>query len=170
MPTQAVAEPALQPQQPLLVLRALVNTPASYRDDDDEDGEQAFALDGDFVSDDSGDDYGSSNKRAGKSAASKKAGKLNTATQSAPLNAIARQHPLSGAAPRFNGPAMDEDDEQARYESGELRFHTRDFTKMPLKLDHASRPLWISPDDGHIILEGFSPLAEQAQDISHRHR
>ncbi|WFD30624.1 DNA helicase [Malassezia sp. CBS 17886] len=41
----------------------------------------------------------------------------------------------------------------------------RDFSRMPLKLDHSSRPLWISPDDGHIILEGFNPLAEQAQDF-----
>ena len=42
----------------------------------------------------------------------------------------------------------------------------RDFSRMPLKLDHSSRPLWISPDDGHIILEGFNALAEQAQDLS----
>ena len=41
----------------------------------------------------------------------------------------------------------------------------RDFSRMPLKLDHNSRPLWISPDDGHIILEGFNALAEQAQDF-----
>ncbi|WFD45342.1 DNA helicase [Malassezia psittaci] len=41
----------------------------------------------------------------------------------------------------------------------------RDFSRMPLKMDHTSRPLWISPDDGHIILEGFNPLAEQAQDF-----
>jgi DNA excision repair protein ERCC-3 len=34
-----------------------------------------------------------------------------------------------------------------------------------LKLDHASRPLWINPDDRHIILEGFSPIAEQAMDF-----
>ncbi|KIS68028.1 putative TFIIH/NER complex ATPase/helicase subunit SSL2 [Mycosarcoma maydis] len=141
------------------------NTPAAYRDDDDEDdGEQAFALDDGFVSEDSGDDYGTSSKKAGKTKASNKP-KANDSARSAPTTAIARQHPLSGAAPRFNGPAMDEDDEQAHFESGELRFHTRDFTKMPLKLDHASRPLWISPDDGHIILEGFSPLAEQAQDF-----
>lgn len=140
------------------------NTPASYREDDDEDGEQAFALDDGFVSEDSEDDYAGRSKRKGKATASKKA-KASEAARSAPTNAIARQHPLSGAAPRFNGPTMDEDDEQERYESGELRFHTRDFTKMPLKLDHSSRPLWISPDDGHIILEGFSPLAEQAQDF-----
>lgn len=139
------------------------NTPISLRDDDD-DEEQAFALDDGFVSDDSGDDYGNSSRRAGKGSAAKKA-KTSNAARSEPTAAIARQHPLSGAAPRFNGPAMDEDDEQERYESGELRFHTRDFTKMPLKLDHSSRPLWISPDDGHIILEGFSPLAEQAQDF-----
>ncbi|SNX85648.1 probable SSL2 - DNA helicase [Melanopsichium pennsylvanicum] len=135
------------------------NTSASYREDDDEDREQAFALDDGFVSEDSGDDYGgsgSNSRRAGKSAAAKRA-KASVAP--------ARQHPLSGVAPRYSGPAVDEVDEQARYESGELRFHTRDFTKMPLKLDHASRPLWISPDDGHIILEGFSPLAEQAQDF-----
>jgi DNA excision repair protein ERCC-3 len=36
---------------------------------------------------------------------------------------------------------------------------------LPLKTDHASRPLWISPEHGHIILEGFSPIAEQAQDF-----
>lgn len=41
----------------------------------------------------------------------------------------------------------------------------RDFSMMQLKRDHASRPLWISPDDMHIILEGFSPIAEQAQDF-----
>lgn len=41
----------------------------------------------------------------------------------------------------------------------------RDFSWMPLKMDHSSRPLWISPDDGHIILEGFNALAEQAQDF-----
>ncbi|CDR99717.1 probable SSL2-DNA helicase [Sporisorium scitamineum] len=145
------------------------NTPARGcgDDDDDDDAEQAFALDDGFVSEDSGDDYGSSSRKAGKAAAQSKKGKAKASdgSQAALTNAIARQHPLSGVAPRFNGPAMDEDDEQARYESGELRFHTRDFTKMPLKLDHASRPLWISPDDGHIILEGFSPLAEQAQDF-----
>jgi len=47
----------------------------------------------------------------------------------------------------------------------EYVFSARDFTKLPLKLDHASRPLWISPEDGHIILEGFSPIADQAQDF-----
>lgn len=42
---------------------------------------------------------------------------------------------------------------------------SQDFSYLSLKLDHASRPLWISPEDGHIILEGFSPIAEQAQDF-----
>lgn len=41
----------------------------------------------------------------------------------------------------------------------------RDFSHLPLKTDHSARPLWISPDDGHIILEGFSPIAEQAMDF-----
>ncbi|KAL5511049.1 SSL2 [Sanghuangporus vaninii] len=44
-------------------------------------------------------------------------------------------------------------------------FADQDFSWLHLKPDHASRPLWISPEDGHIILEGFSPIAEQAQDF-----
>ena len=45
-------------------------------------------------------------------------------------------------------------------------FGKNDFTELlKLKPDHASRPLWINPEDGRIILEGFSPLAEQAQDF-----
>jgi len=41
----------------------------------------------------------------------------------------------------------------------------QDFSWLHLKVDHSSRPLWISPEDGHIILEAFSPIAEQAQDF-----
>jgi DNA excision repair protein ERCC-3 len=44
-------------------------------------------------------------------------------------------------------------------------FMDRDFSWLHLKPDHAARPLWISPEDGHIILEAFSPIAEQAQDF-----
>ncbi|KAG6850688.1 transcription factor TFIIH complex ERCC-3 subunit [Arthromyces matolae] len=44
-------------------------------------------------------------------------------------------------------------------------FMDQDFSWLQLKVDHASRPLWISPEDGHIILEAFSPIAEQAQDF-----
>lgn len=44
-------------------------------------------------------------------------------------------------------------------------FRTHDFSYLRLKPDHASRPIWISPSDGRIILESFSPLAEQAQDF-----
>ena len=44
-------------------------------------------------------------------------------------------------------------------------FQDNDFSWLHLKLDHASRPIWISPEDGHIILEAFSPIAEQAQDF-----
>mgnify|MGYP004705823615 FL=1 len=41
-----------------------------------------------------------------------------------------------------------------------------DFSYLPLKPDHVNRPLWIFPDgSGRIILEFFSPLAEQAQDF-----
>lgn len=44
-------------------------------------------------------------------------------------------------------------------------FGKHDYSYLKLKPDHASRPLWINPDDGRIILESFSPLAEQAQDF-----
>lgn len=44
-------------------------------------------------------------------------------------------------------------------------FGKNDFSYLKLKPDHASRPIWINPDDGRIILESFSPLAEQAQDF-----
>ena len=44
-------------------------------------------------------------------------------------------------------------------------FGRLDFSYLKLKPDHFSRPVWISPMDGRIILESFSPLAEQAQDF-----
>lgn len=44
-------------------------------------------------------------------------------------------------------------------------FGRADFSYLKLKPDHATRPLWISPSDGRIILESFSPLSEQAQDF-----
>lgn len=44
-------------------------------------------------------------------------------------------------------------------------FGKNDFSYLKLKPDHASRPIWINPEDGRIILESFSPLAEQAQDF-----
>jgi DNA excision repair protein ERCC-3 len=44
-------------------------------------------------------------------------------------------------------------------------FMDHDFSWLHLKPDHAARPIWISPEDGHIILEAFSPIAEQAQDF-----
>ena len=44
-------------------------------------------------------------------------------------------------------------------------FASQDFSWLHLKPDHASRPLWISPEEGSIILEAFSPIAEQAQDF-----
>lgn len=44
-------------------------------------------------------------------------------------------------------------------------FKENDFSWLHLKPDHPARPIWISPEDGHIILEAFSPIAEQAQDF-----
>ncbi|EMG48599.1 DNA repair helicase, putative [Candida maltosa Xu316] len=44
-------------------------------------------------------------------------------------------------------------------------FGKGDFSYLKLKPDHFTRPIWISPNDGRIILESFSPLAEQAIDF-----
>lgn len=44
-------------------------------------------------------------------------------------------------------------------------FGRSDYLYLKLKPDHFSRPIWISPLDSRIILESFSPLAEQAQDF-----
>ena len=41
----------------------------------------------------------------------------------------------------------------------------QDFNLFHLKPGHYARQIWISPEDGHIILEGFSLIAEQAQDL-----
>lgn len=40
----------------------------------------------------------------------------------------------------------------------------RDFSKLELKPDHLSRPLWACAD-GRIFLETFSPLYKQAYDF-----
>lgn len=44
-------------------------------------------------------------------------------------------------------------------------FGEQDYSFLSLRTDHQHRPFWISPDDGHIILEGFSAIIEQAQDF-----
>ncbi|KAJ2014512.1 DNA repair helicase RAD25, partial [Coemansia sp. S85] len=44
-------------------------------------------------------------------------------------------------------------------------FGKGDYSYLRLKPDHESRPLWICPHSGHIILEAFSPIAEQAIDF-----
>lgn len=44
-------------------------------------------------------------------------------------------------------------------------FRDRDWSGLNLKADHAARPLWINPEDRTLILEAFSPIAEQAQDF-----
>ena len=63
---------------------------------------------------------------------------------------------------------VDQSDEEAirgRNDFVSHIFGQEDYTYLPLKKDHTSRPLWVSPKDGHIILEGFSPIADQAQDF-----
>lgn len=51
-----------------------------------------------------------------------------------------------------------------RYQSQGQSSDFRDFSKLELKKDHASRPIWVCPD-GHIFLETFSPVYKQASDF-----
>lgn len=44
-------------------------------------------------------------------------------------------------------------------------FRGKDWSSLKLKGDHTSRPLWILPEDRTLILEAFSPIADQAQDF-----
>lgn len=63
---------------------------------------------------------------------------------------------------------MDVDPDEYRKQQDALVsyiFKDQDFSFLSLKPDHSARPLWINPEDGHIILEGFSPIADQAQDF-----
>lgn len=56
------------------------------------------------------------------------------------------------------------DHEMGQDESAFQIFNHPNFKALELKSDHIVRPLWINPD-GHVILEAFSPLADQAQDF-----
>lgn len=72
------------------------------------------------------------------------------------------EHGADGKAFKGDGSEIPSD---YRPDSVARMFGKSDFSYLRLKPDHASRPIWINPDDGRIILESFSPLAEQAQDF-----
>ncbi|KAI0847890.1 DNA repair helicase rad25 [Daldinia vernicosa] len=62
----------------------------------------------------------------------------------------------------FQGTTVHEEDwTSSRF----FRGGKRDFSYLPLKPDFKSRPIWIDPQRGRIILENFSPLADQAKDF-----
>jgi hypothetical protein len=67
---------------------------------------------------------------------------------------VARQQQPAAAAP----PPV-----QARDAVSHL-FPDADFHGVRLKPDHAARPLWVAPD-GHVFLESFSPIYQQAYDF-----
>nr|XP_042908622.1 general transcription and DNA repair factor IIH helicase subunit XPB isoform X3 [Parasteatoda tepidariorum] len=55
--------------------------------------------------------------------------------------------------------------QQITSETPEDEFGAKDYRKiMELRMDHASRPLWVAPD-GHIFLEAFSPVYKHAHDF-----
>ena len=49
------------------------------------------------------------------------------------------------------------------FDSASHLFAGRDHVDLPLKPDHADRPLWIDPDRGRIIMESFSPTFKSAE-------
>ncbi|KAH8831522.1 DNA helicase [Flagelloscypha sp. PMI_526] len=80
------------------------------------------------------------------------------------LSALSRRHDQFKRAQEISGSGV-KSHRQVQNELVARIFLSQDYSGLPLKPDHSSRPLWISPEDGHIILEAFSPIAEQAQDF-----
>jgi DNA excision repair protein ERCC-3 len=71
---------------------------------------------------------------------------------------------LKGVVEKFSLESFSRDKKSA-VQSQDPHFGYKDFSSLPLKPDHANRPLWIEPLKGTITLESFSPLALQAQDF-----
>ncbi|KAI9667063.1 MAG: hypothetical protein M1831_001240 [Alyxoria varia] len=40
-----------------------------------------------------------------------------------------------------------------------------DFSRFPLKPDHDTRPIWLDPERGNLIVESFCPIANEARDF-----
>jgi DNA excision repair protein ERCC-3 len=57
------------------------------------------------------------------------------------------------------------DKDYSRDDSVTHLFKGRDFSSIPLKPDHESRPLWIDPNKGRIIVESFSPRFKDAENF-----
>ncbi|KAL7753949.1 DNA repair helicase RAD25 [Sorochytrium milnesiophthora] len=118
--------------------------------DYDYDEADNYQSDEDLVDVSSDDDYGA--KPAKRSKVSKAA---DATSSSAAATATATATVMAPPAMSAGMPTMEQ-----LPSSGQ-----NDYTSLMLKHDHASRPLWISPDSGTIILEAFSPIAEQTQDF-----
>ena len=67
----------------------------------------------------------------------------------------------AGAEDEWGDSEGEEDSEEEELGRPLARY---DFSDLALKADHANRPLWVCPD-GHIFLESFSPLYQQAYDF-----
>lgn len=78
--------------------------------------------------------------------------------------ALPKTH-LKITAPKLPPQQPADSGEYPVYDNVSQIFGKHDFAYLQLKSDHETRPLWINPEDGRIILESFSPLAEQAQDF-----
>lgn len=99
------------------------------------------------------------------SASSGKAGTINLSALARRVNSGSTTAAASSPAPGGGGDAMESGAGEGGGDLLSSLFQPElDLADLRLKPDHAARPLWID-ERGTIILEGFSPIAEQAQDF-----
>ena len=164
--------PLLRPVPGPSSLRQSTTNPSYAEPDQDVDDD--FASDEDFANQDEADvddvDFYSASpspppqrirapasSRPKKQSAPKPAGKIN-------LSALARRADSAAPSEAGDGGGGGGVDEEEGDLLSQLFSPDLDLGNLRLKPDHASRPLWID-EAGTIILEGFSPIAEQAQDF-----
>ncbi|KAK4991618.1 DNA repair helicase RAD25 [Elasticomyces elasticus] len=66
----------------------------------------------------------------------------------------------------YNSAASARGKQQAAHDVASMLFKPgRDMSNLELKPDHASRPLWLDPERGRLVLETFSPAFTRAQNF-----
>ncbi|SCV68570.1 BQ2448_691 [Microbotryum intermedium] len=125
--------------------------PARQAQDGDDD-------DDDYTSDD--DQYTRAKAKANEARAKSKA------TTSAPTTIkLKLSHPAASKDDDNDSDAAQVDPLRKGDLVSSIFRESRDFTNLPLKPDHATRPFFINPDTYSIILEAFHVLAPQATDF-----
>ncbi|KDE05413.1 DNA repair helicase ercc3 [Microbotryum lychnidis-dioicae p1A1 Lamole] len=129
---------------------------ARQQDDDDDDD------DDDYTSDD--DQYNRANAKVNANKAKGKAKATPAAPTTIKLKLSHATAPKDDGNDRDAAPSPIDPLRKGDLVSSIFR-ESRDFTNLPLKPDHATRPFFINPDTFSIILEAFHVLAPQATDF-----